>query len=231
MPSPKKYRIRTGARTASKVQEKDLIRKAKRLKKDPDLILPKCVNHSRCYFDIIRKQVRRIQTFADNEQMLKKFSGKGDLLARAYAATLLLAIEGKAPYLAPFKSPFGTVPFAFRGKTKKEKLVAVQYFDEPKWAIMGVLDIVRKKKLHVYSTKDGMVCTGRLPEPPKEFVKRTIGELSPNLKVKNKVYTCPHLDSDTIKDSEQKGVPYLEVTWNSADTTIAIATLLKISML
>jgi len=222
MPSPKKYRIRTGARTASKVQEKDLIRKAKKLKKDPELILPKCVNHSKCYFDAIRKQVRRIQTFADDEQMLKKFSARGDLLARAYAATLLLAIEGKAPYLAPFKTPFGTVTFAFRGKTKKEKLVAVQYFDEPKWRILGILDIVKKKKLHVYSTKQGMICTGRVPEPPSGFVRETIEKLSPHLKSKKGAYTCPHLDPIIVSKGEQKGVPYLEIQWHSADVIIAI---------
>ena len=142
----KKYRIRTGARTASKVQEKDLIKKAKRLSKEPELILPKCVNHSRCYFDGIRKQILKIQKFADDERMLKKFSERGDYLARAYAATLLLVLEGKAPYLAPFKTPFGTVPFALRGKTRKEKLVAVQNFDQPKWLLLGVLDIVKKKK-------------------------------------------------------------------------------------
>ena len=222
MPQPKKYRIRTGARTASKVQEKDLIRKAKRLRKDPELILPKCINHSKCYFDVVRKQVRRIQTFADDEVMLKKFSGRGDLLARAYAATLLLAIEGKAPYLAPFKTPFGTVPFAFRGKTRKEKLVAVQYFDEPKWAILGVLDIVKKKKLHAYSTKDGLICTGRVPEPPNNFISQTIGKLNPNLKNKKNVYACPHLEPENIKKSKQKGVPYLEILWRSADVTIAV---------
>ena len=65
---------------------------------------------------------------------------RGDLLARAYAGTLLLASEGKAPYLAPFSTPFGNVTFAFRGKTRKEKLVAVQHFDEPKWLLLGVLD-------------------------------------------------------------------------------------------
>jgi hypothetical protein len=221
MASMKKYRIRTGARTASKVQEKDLIRKAKKLAKNPELILPKCVNHSKCYFDVVRKQVRRIQPFASDEAMLKRFSGKGDLLARAYAATLLLAVEGKAPYLAPFRTPFGTIPFAFRGKTKKEKLVAVQYYDDPKWAIMGVIDIVKKKKLHVYSTKDGLICTGRVPEPPENFVKQTINSLSTNLKPKKNVYACPHLDASIIEKSDQKGVPYLEIVWDSADVTIA----------
>jgi hypothetical protein len=222
MPSPKKYRIRTGARTASKVQEKDLLKKAKKLKKNPELILPKCLNHSKCYFDVVRKQVLKIQSFADNEQMLKKFSMRGDLLARAYAATLLLIFEGKAPYLAPFKTPFGTVPFAFRGKTKKEKLVAVQYYDEPKWLLMGVIDIVKKKKLHVYSTKDGLVCTGRMPEPPNDFISDTMKKLGPSLKEKHGVYTCPHLDSDEIHDDVQKGVAYLEVQWHSADVKIGI---------
>ncbi len=222
MAQKKQYRIRTGARTASKVQEKDLIRKAKKLKKNPELILPKCVNHSKCYFDVIRKQVRRIQSFSDDERMLKKFSQRGDLLARAYAATLLLEIEGKAPYLAAFRTPFGTVTYAFRGKTKKEKLVAVQYFDEPKWRLLGVLDIVKKKKLHVYSTKEGMICTGKVRDPPDNFIKDAINSLSTNLKVKKNVYACPHLDPEIIAKGEQKGVPYLEIQWHSADKTIAI---------
>ncbi len=222
MPSTKKYRIRTGARTASKVLEKDLIKKAKRLKKDPELILPKCIGHSRCYFDVVRKQVERIQSFADDERMLKKFSARGDLLARAYAATLTLAIEGKAPYLAPFKTPYGTVQFAFRGKTKKEKLVAVQHYDEPKWLLMGVLDIVKKKRLHVYATKNGLICTGRTSEPPTEFIREAIGGLKMNLERKGQVYTCPHLVPKAVRKRQQRGEPYLEIEWHSADITLGI---------
>lgn len=218
----KKYRIRTGARTASKVQEKDLIRKAKKLKKDPDLILPKCIDHSRCYFDVVRKQVRKIQGFADDERMLKRFSERGDLLARAYAATVLLTIEGKAPYLAPFKTPFGNVTFAFRGKTRKEKLVAVQNFNDPQLLILGVLDIVKKKKLHVYSTKNGLICTGREPAPPPEFVSESIRKLGTRLEQKGKIFTCPHLDPKAVRKGEQKGVAYLEIDWHSADATIGI---------
>ncbi len=218
----KRYKIRTGARTASKVQEKDLIRKAKSLKKDPDLILPKCIGHSRCYFDSIRKQVYRIQSFADDERMLKKFSERGDLLARAYSATLLLAIEGKAPYLAPFKTPFGTVPFAFRGKTRKEKLVAVQNFDDPKWLLLGVLDIVKKKKLHVYSTKAGLICTGREAAPPADFLHDTIKGMNVNLEKTGRIYTCPHLEPKAVRNQQQKGIAYLEVRWKSADVIIGI---------
>ena len=222
MPSMKKYKIRTGARTASKVQEKDLIRKAKKLKKNPELILPKCINHTKCYFDVVRKQVLRIQGFADNERLLKRFSERGDPLARAYAATLLLGIEGKAPYLAPIKTPFGTVTYALRGKTSKEKLVAVQYFNEPKWLILGVLDIVKKKKLHVYSTKDGLICTGRTPAPPAGFVKDKINRLNVNLKYQDGVYACPHLNPKIVQNGEQKGISYLEIEWHSADVAISI---------
>ncbi len=222
MVSPKKYRIRTGARAASKGQEKDLIKKAKRLAKEPELVLPKCIEHTRCYFDGIRRQIYRIQQFADNERMLKKFSERGDLLARAYAGTLLLSIEGKAPYLAPFKTPMGTVPFAIRGKTSKEKLVAVQNFDQPKWLLLGVLDIVKKKKLHVYSTKNGLVCTGKAAAPPNEFVFDTIKALKPNFEHSGKTFTCPHLNLNDVKKDTQKGVAYLNIYWRSAGVEIGI---------
>jgi hypothetical protein len=154
--------------------------------------------------------------------MLKRFSEKGDLLARAYAATILLTYEGKAPYLAPFKTPFGTVPYAVRGKTSKEKLVAVQNFDDPKWLLLGVLDVVKKKKLHVYSTKSGLICTGRVAEPPSEFIADAVKGLNVNLERTGKIFTCPHLTAKGVRSREEKGVPYLELDWRSADVTVGI---------
>jgi len=100
--------------------------------------------------------------------------------------------------------------------------VAVQYYDDPKWLLMGVLDIVKKKKLHVYSTKDGLVCTGRVPAPPEDFINDTMKKLGPTLAEKNKVFSCPHLDSKVLQDDVQKGIPYLEIEWHSANVKIGI---------
>ena len=141
MNKPKRMRIRTGARTASKVQEKELISKAKKIRKNPDLILPACEHEGRCHFDKIRRQIGRVQSVADDDKKLAKLAKSGDQLARAYAATLLLSHSEKAPYLAVFRTPFGEVAYAMRGKVKKEKLIGVQHYDKPKWKLLSVLDL------------------------------------------------------------------------------------------
>ena len=203
MPSRKQYRIRTGARAASKVQEKDLVRKAKRVKRHPELILPTCEGTcGSCPFDKIGRKIKKIQQYADDKNQLKKFSAWGDPLARAYAATLTIALEGKAPYLAVFKTPFGNVTYAYRGKTKREKLVGVQYFDDPKWRLLAVLDIVKRKKLYIYSTTEEMICTGKEPAPPKKFIQETVGTLKTHLEKKGKMHVCPHLDPIKVKKSK-----------------------------
>jgi hypothetical protein len=223
MPKKPRYRIRTGARAASKVQEKDLIRKAKRVAKRPELILPTCENEcGACPFDKISAKLKKVSEYSDDMNQLKKFSSWGDPLVRAYAATLTLAIEGKAPYLAVFRTPFGNATFAYRGKAKKEKLVGVQYFDDPKWRLLAVLDIVKKKKLYVYSTNEEMICTGREPDPPKKFVEETIASLKPNMVKKGTIYTCPHLNPAKVKRSKPDKHQYLSVHWISAGLMFGI---------
>ena len=82
MKGRKKYRIRTGARTASKVKEKELIQKAKKLRKNPDLVLPTCDESCRfCPFDKIRRQLDKISEYSDDEKALEKLSSKGDNIA------------------------------------------------------------------------------------------------------------------------------------------------------
>jgi hypothetical protein len=197
----RRYRIRTGARAASKVQEKELIKKAKRLSRNPELIIPQCGGECRrCIFDKTRAQLRRVQQAmeAGNERLLSGYAKHGDALARAYAATLSIALAGKAPYLAVFRTPFGEVPYAYRGKAKREKLIGVQYFDDPKLRLLSVVDLVHKRGLHIYSAKDTMTCTGREPKPPSQFVQQMLQglkypfpALSTSAKVRGNLYTCP----------------------------------------
>ncbi len=171
MAKPKKYKIRTGARTAAKVQEKELITKAKKIKKNPALVIPKCEHEGRCPLDKIRRQVNRVRMFADDDKRLKKLAGAGDQLSRAYAATLLIAQSEKAPYLAVFRTPFGEIAYALRGKVKKEKLIGVQHYDKPKWRFLSLVDLATKKGLHIYFTKSGLICKGREEPPPANFIK------------------------------------------------------------
>src|SRR4030042_4226047 len=185
-------RLRLKARIAAKVMEKDLREKAKLLRDDPDLILPDCAEDcGSCPFKKTRARIEKIQRFKDDPVRLAKLARGGDKLARAYAATIGLAHEEKTPYLATATYPAGTVAYALRGQTTKEKLIGVQNFDSPTWRGLSVADLVHKKGLHFYSYGDNFICTGRTPKPPTEYVE-TASESVGATKREGDSFVCPH---------------------------------------
>jgi len=214
MVKPKKMpNVRVKARITSKVREKDLIEKAKILMDDPDLIIPECIEDCGfCPFKKTKAYLDKIQRYKDDQNMLAKFSRRGDKLARAYAATIGLVHEDKAPYLASATYPAGTITYALRGKTTREKLIGVQNFDSPKWRVLGVIDLVRKKRLHFYSYGDHFVCTGRHAHAPKEYVK-IAAESVGALKQEGDSFLCPH---------SPQSVNHLKFDWTSTGAKILV---------
>ena len=197
MPRKKNMRLRVNARITSKIREKDLMEKARALMEDPELVLPECASEcGSCPFKKTRARLEKVRKYKDDPVKLDKFAKRGDRLARAYAATIGLAHEEKAPYLASAKYPGGTVMFALRGRTNKEKLIGVQNFDSPKWRVLGVLDLVKKKGLHFYSYGDDFVCTGRQPKPPEEYMAQAAESVGATRK-DDGAYSCPHMSGNT----------------------------------
>lgn len=215
MPITKKSmrNVRVKARIASKVREKDLLGKAKMLMEDYELVLPECpAECGRCHLKKTRARLEKITRYKDDPDKLAKFAKRGDRLGRAYAATIGLVHEEAAPYLASAKYPAGTIMYALRGRTDKEKLIAVQNFDSPKWRVLGVLQLVKKKGLHFYSWGDNFVCTGRTAAPPEEYV-RSAAEAVGATKLDGDTYSCPHGPS---KDD------HIEFDWVSAGKKILL---------
>lgn len=197
MPRKKNMRIRVNARIASKVREKGLMEKAKALMDDPELILPECAAEcGPCPFKKTRARLEKIAKSKDDPAKLDKFAKRGDRLARAYAATTGLVHEEKAPYLASAKYPGGTVMFALRGRTNKEKLIGVQNYDSPKWRVLGVLDLVKKKGLHFYSYGDDFICTGKQPKPPEGYIAQAAESVG-STRSEGDTYSCPHASANT----------------------------------
>jgi len=185
-------RLKIRGRIASKVMEKDLLDKARMLMDDPELILPECAGDcGSCPFRRTRRRLQKIVKYKDDPAKLAKFARRGDKLARAYAAAIGLVHEKKTPYLATGTYPGGTITYAARGKTDKEKLIGVQNFDSPRWRVMSVLDLVRKKGLHFYSYGDSFVCTGKVAAPPEEYV-RLAAEKVGATRLAGDTYSCPH---------------------------------------
>ncbi len=213
-------RMRTFAKTASKSLEKKLVDNAKNLKKDPYLILPDFEdNYSKKSFGKIKKSIDKINRFTDDTKKLEKFSNKSGLDG-ALAGTLLVANSEKAPYLAVAKFQTGDISYAQRGRAEKEKLIAVQHYDNPVLRLLGVRDIAQKRKLHIYSWDDGYVSTGLKPSPPQDFINFIIKKI--DFTIKNGVASCNDIISENVKKGLICKKNYLRIYWKSADVTFAI---------
>lgn len=216
----KMRRMRTFARTAAKSMEKKLVENAKQLQKDPYLILPEYSDdYSRKHFEKIKKSFSKVQQFNDDVKKLEKLAKKRGLDG-ALAGTLSIAHSEKAPYLAVAKFPTGDVTYAQRGKADKEKLIAVQHFDDPVLRLLGIKDIVLKKKLHVYSWNNGFVSTGLEANPPKEFVSFVMGKVG--FSYSNGMAVCDHIKREQAKKKDILKKYYLRIHWKSADVIVAI---------
>lgn len=207
-------KIRTAIRAASKVQERELIRKAKALRKRPEALVPRCLPETcpRCPFDSLLQRLERVAQFAEDEKRLEALARRGHPLARAYAATLLLAAQEKAPYLAPAKTPFGTVHFARRGKAGQEHLVGVQHYDVPELCLLTVGGWARKRGYYVYSLEEGMVTTCREDRPPRAFVEESLRRLKRQFGPGDGERSCPHVPPE----------PALVVTWKGAGLDLVL---------
>ena len=212
--------VRTFARTAAKSMEKKLVENAKKLKDDPYFILPNYSdNYSKRYFKKIKKSLDKVKRFNDDTKRLEKLSNKRGLDG-ALAGTLLVAHSEKAPYLAVAKFSTGDISYAQRGKADKEKLIAVQYFDNPILRLLGIKDITIKRKLHVYSWDNGYISTGKEAKPPEDFINFLIKKI--DLTLENGVATCGDISPEAAKKGEVTKKNYLRIYWKSANVMIVI---------
>ncbi|MFP4169814.1 MAG: hypothetical protein ACLFUV_02145 [Methanomassiliicoccales archaeon] len=171
MRRPKKFR---GAKATPKKLERELLKNSKRLAEDPSLLLPRCQGDCRkCDFEKLRKKMEKVAGFKDDPEKLQAMASRGDQLVRAYAGTISLAASGKIPFLGTARLPSGDISYAVRGKADKEKLIGVQHFDDTDLRLLAFYDLARKKDLHLYSTKGGLVCSDRAQAPP-EYVEEAV---------------------------------------------------------
>ena len=213
-------RMRTFARTAAKSLEKKLVENAKKLRDDPYLVLPDYDDkYSSKHFDKIKRSLDAVNRFNDDAKKLEKLSNKRGLDG-ALAGTLLIAHSEKAPYLAVAKFPTGDISYAQRGRAEKEKLIAVQHFDNPVLRLLGIKDVALRRKLHVYSWDEGFVSTGLDAKPPEDFINFLIKKT--DLTYKDGVATCGDIKQETVKKGDIFKKNYLRIHWKSGDIVAGI---------
>ncbi|MGM0405829.1 MAG: hypothetical protein ACQEQM_06790 [Thermoplasmatota archaeon] len=206
-----------GPKRASKTEQKKLVQNAKDLQKDPMKIVPECQSSCLlCKFGRVKRKVKKIEKYKDDEETLKKLSKRGPGLSKALAGTLLLAIAGKAPRLGTAMTPKGEVSYAKRGSAKKKRLIGLQHFYDPNLRLIAYTKEA-KKGYYLYSVGDRVVCTGKKDDPPEDFVKDSINGSSYNFHEKNDVYYCS-------KSSQKKNKTYFELLWGSSGKRFIIDT-------
>ena len=173
-------------RIATKQHEKKIIDMAKKLKKNPYMILPECRSKKNPF----EKMKKTIDKF-DDESFLQKVAKGKDLLA-ALALTILMANEKKIPYLAYKKIGNESVLYAKRGKAKDEYLIAIQNWDKPNLRLLGYTNFAKKKKVNLFSMPDKIICADEMPE---EFIKF----LKEKFECREKEYISIKWDGNEIK--------------------------------
>jgi hypothetical protein len=206
-------KIRTGLRTASKVQEKQLVSMGKWLAEHPEAVAPRTESDSRrCNFSKIGARISLAAEKKEDLGFLRKMARSGDHLARAYAATVLMAKEERATYLAVAKGSEGDVAYAYSPKVKREALIGLQYFKDPHLRLLAYAHLSRKRRVAFYSIKDGVYCSPANGVPPIRFVEESAQRLALSSRDR-KAFNCGH-------DLEKNG--HLQIDWSGSDFAFSI---------
>jgi len=204
-------------RKASGIREKDLVTRAKALKADVGLLIPRTTPECPTdRFDRLRVELEEVRESQDDPKRLEKLSRHGDPLARALAGLLKFANEPSTPAVVAFPVPGGEVSYAALARTDREAEVAVQQSDDPARLLIGYLDWTRRG-YHFFATKRVLVCTGRSDRPPSEFLAEQIENLPYRLveDTGRRRFDCAHLAAGESR-------PYLEVGWVGADRAFRV---------
>ena len=166
----KKGRFR-GARHAPKRLEGEMMAMSKKLSEDPGILRPKCAGDCRkCHFDKTFAEIAKLEKLKGSAEALNKMSQRGgDDIVKAYAGTISIYASGVVPPMTAAKLAGEDVPFILRGSVGNDKLIGMQYYDDPQKRLLLYNSFAKKKKLHMYSLNDILVCSN-MTNMPEDYL-------------------------------------------------------------
>ena len=182
LPGDKRQKIRLrNTKTASGEVKKRLKRNLASLMEEPRKTLP--LEHFSAEDKkkgVLRKTIARI------EEVIRKRNDRRWLLKRvnsrrykgapaAYISGFLAAMEEDFDTVMTFAlEPFGRASFVRRGDGNASKMAAIQNHDHPALRLLLWEDMSRSG-VWFFSTKEGIICTGRRAEPPEGWLEGVLG--------------------------------------------------------
>ena len=198
-------------RRASGGREEDLLKRAEALRRTSHPLLPErsrdCPPEP---FDRLAGRFEEIRAAKDDLRRLDRMRRWGDPFGRAYAGFLRFYLEPDLPALLPARLGGLEVSYAPLARAPAEFQLAVQQYDNPRRLLLGYLGLARKG-VHFYALHDRLVCTGRDPKPPTEFLRKQDADLPYRFEhgAEAGTFLCAHL-------ARNDSVPWVGVEWTPA---------------
>jgi hypothetical protein len=193
--SERRYKVKTGARTASKTLEKAFLERFRSLGEEPGVILPVWQGPGTNPFGPLARKLRKVQAKYKADKSLK-WSARGKNLTGAVAATLQILRKGKVPSFAALPLKDRQVQFIPRGRARRHQLVAVQNHEDPDLLMLGYLEYARKGKAAFWVTDEGLVATPRGAPAPEGFAESLFQPAGLQVVRRDGRILCTHADED-----------------------------------
>jgi hypothetical protein len=204
-------------RRASGGREEGLLKRAEALRRSVDPLLPErtrdCPPEP---FERLHDQLEEVRELRDDSGRLDRASRWGEPLPRAYAGFLRFYLESELPPLLPARVGGQEVSYAPLARTDPEYQIAVQHYDDPRRLLLAYLALARKG-FYFYALPNRLLCTGRDPSPPGEFLRKQDEDLPYRFERGSEpgLFLCAHL-------AHREPVPWVGVAWPSAGRTFRI---------
>lgn len=187
-------KVRTGAKTATKTQERDYLERFAQLADDPMVLVPEWLGEeSKNPFKRLFWKLEKVQNRRGQGRRLR-WAARGKHIWNGFAATLLVLEGGKIPSFASFKFRGRDVKFVYRTGTHRNALIGVQHFDEPEVRLMGYAEYAKKKRVFLLSGEQRFAAAPRGAKAPTDVLSELLA--SKNLVV-DEGFACPHAEGET----------------------------------
>ncbi|MGI0053731.1 MAG: hypothetical protein ACREC5_02420 [Thermoplasmata archaeon] len=204
-------------RRASGGREEGLLKGAEALRRSSHPLLPERARQCPPEpFDRLSERFEQVREAKDDLRRLDRMRRWGDPFARAYAGFLRFYLEPDLPALLPARVGGSEVSYAPLARAPAEFQIAVQQHDDPRRLLLGYLALARKG-FYFYALRDRVLCCGRDPTPPAEFLRKQDDDLPYRFArgADAGTFLCPHL-------ARNEAIPWVGVNWTRTERSFRV---------
>lgn len=189
-------RIKTGAKTATKTQEREMLDKLAFLADHPESLVPEWLSDGRNAFGKLARKLSKRQRLRGKGRRLR-WSARGKHLWNGYAASLLVLQGQKIPSFASLKFQGRDLKFVYRTGTGRNALIGVQHFDDPQARLLGYIEFAKRHGVYLLSGDERFVALRPGTTAPLEFLLELFARKNVAVEAEEGGLRCRHARGPT----------------------------------